>query len=377
MKKRVLYIIYTLNAGGIETLGVNIFKNLNKERFEVDFLVMKVPEKEQFYDKEILRMGGRIIPVGNCRSNKIIKYFTYEMDIFRTIKNGNYDVVHINSGDVHSLPELMSAKLCGIKNILVHSHNSLLFGSAKFYRIRYALQGIFRKMSPLLANHLLTCSNLAAKWSYSKKAINNKSVIQINNGVHSSEYRFDQSKRANFRKKLELKDELLIGHIGRMNVQKNHHFLLQVFYEIHRINPDAKLILCGIGELENELRAQAETFGLKDSVIFYGVTNEIPAVLSAIDAFVFPSLFEGLPVVGIEAQASGVPVFASDTITPDVAVTPCWHTLSLKDSPKAWAETILELTKQSKRIETGKMIGDAGFDIVNTTKLLEQLYETP
>ena len=177
--KRILYIIYTLDAGGIESLGMNIFRSINRDEYKFDFLVVKDKDQVQLYDNEVKSLGGRILPVGKCKSNKIIKYISTEVDIAKIIKTGNYDAVHINSGHVHTFPEAFFAKHYGVKRILVHSHNGELVSTAKFYRLRCILQRWYRNNISKYATSLLTCSDLAAQWSFPS----NGEIIQINNGI--------------------------------------------------------------------------------------------------------------------------------------------------------------------------------------------------
>ena len=168
---------------------------------------------------------------------------------------------------------------------------------------------------------------------------------------------------------------LLIGHVGRFDIRKNHRFILETLVEIKKQIADAKVIFCGTGQTEDDIRHYADVLKLSDSVIFYGVTKEIPKVLSAIDIFMFPSISEGLPVVGVEAQAAGVPVFASDVITKDIEVTPVWHTLSLQDGAEKWAnEIIAEFEKHEPHMDTVDLIKKSGFDIRDTARKLEKIY---
>lgn len=373
--KRILYIIYTLQAGGIESLGMNIFRNIDREKYHFDFIVIKDKDEKQFFDDEVYELGGTIIPVGNMKAGKLRKYLSYEKGIHDVIKNGNYDVIHINSGHIHTLPELYFAYKSPTRNVIVHSHNGELVSTAKFYKLRCMIQSIYQKCAPKFATHLFTCSDLAAKWAFSEDSIKAGNVIQINNGVDPQKYKYDEKKRVEFRQSIGVKDELVVGHIGRLSKQKNHEFLIEAFQEVLRLIPDAKLLLCGTGDLEEKLKHSVDSKGISRNVIFYGVTKDVPAVLSAIDVFAFPSLFEGLPVVGIEAQASGVPIVASDTISTDVIVSPCWHTLSLNESPSTWANEIIACYRNGKRLDTEQMIQDAGFDIRKTVEMITKIYD--
>lgn len=375
-KIKVLNITYGLNVGGIEALSMNIFRNIDRTKFDMDFLVIKDKKEKQFYDEEVLQLGGNVLAVGKGHTNKIKKYVTFEKEIFQLIKKNKYDVVHINSGVLHNLPEVLSAKLLGVKNIIIHSHGASLTPSVRFYKLRYWAQGFSRSITPKVSTHLLTCSDLASKWAYSQKVIDQGKVIQINNGVDLKKYKFNEEVRKKIRTQLNIQDELVIGHIGRLCAQKNQKYLFYIFAEVLKKKKDAKLILCGTGELEKELRLLAKKLKIDNNVIFYGVTKDIPEMLSVMDIFVFPSLFEGLPVVGIEAQAAGLPIYAADTITSEVVLTPCWHTLSLKDKPEIWAREIVKKAETNiKRIDTESLLTEAGFNIKDTTKLMERLYE--
>lgn len=373
---KVLYIIYTLQTGGIESLGMNIFRSIDRSKFHFDFLVIKEPGTKQFFDDEVIALGGRIIPVGDLNASKINKYLSCEKGIYQAIKNGNYDVVHINSGHIHTLPEVISAKKLGVKNVIVHSHNGMLTSRAKFYGLRCIAQKLYRNRVSKYADYLLTCSDLASEWAFTKKDIDDGRVIQINNGIDLKRYRFDECRRAEIRRNLKINNELVVGHIGRMSRQKNHGYLFRIFRALLGIRSEAKLLLCGTGEMEKELRQLAQELGVEDKVVFYGVSDDVPGMLSAMDIFVFPSLFEGLPVVGIEAQASGLPVLASDTISQDVALTPSWHSMSIAANPEEWAKKIVELSNLApKRIDNGEILKEAGFDILETVHTIENIYQ--
>lgn len=374
--RRILYVIYTLQAGGIESLGMNIFRNIDRSNYQFDFLVIKDQSEKQFYDDEVTKLGGHIIAVGNPAAKYFKKYLATELGIRKVIKYGNYDVVHINSGHIHTLPEIIMAKMYGVKNIITHSHSEGLKKTTRFYKLRCFVQKFYRFIVPHIADHLLTCSDLAAKWAYSKKSIKAGRVIQINNGVLPEKYHYSREKREEFRNKLGVGNELMIGHVGRFDIRKNHKFILETLLDIQKTIPDAKAIFCGAGELEDEMKAYAIKIGIDKNVIFYGVTKNVQDILNAIDIFVFPSISEGLPVVGVEAQAAGLPVFASDVITKDIAITPVWKTLSLDIGPNGWAESIIdEYRKQEPRMDTSQLIKDAGFDIRETADMISRIYD--
>lgn len=373
-KVKILYLIYSLNAGGIESLCMNILDNIDLTRFQIDFVVVKDKDTEQFYDAKVKSYGMKIFAVGDLRHGTACKYLSTRKDIYNLIKREKYDVVHIHCGHWDKFPDAISAKLCGVKKIIIHSHNGQLTRDTKLYRIRCILQKLIKQLYPFVATDFFSCSDLASQWAFPSRVIKAGKVVYIKNGIDLNRFKYSDELRAKYRHEFGFKDEFVVGHIGRMSEQKNHEFLIDVFNEIVKKKPNSKLLLIGKGELENQIKGKVSRLNLLDKVVFLGTTSEIPGVLAAIDAFVFPSRFEGLPVVGIEAQAMGVPIFASDRISNDVKITEAWHTISLEKSKEEWADIIFKTDLLRINEKCRKNIEDAGFDIRDTTKKISNIY---
>ena len=221
---------------------------------------------------------------------------------------------------------------------------------------------------------MFMCSGLAGEWRYGKKAVESGEARLSKNGIEAERFRYNEEVRREVRQELGISDKIVISHAGRFAQPKNHLFLLEVFRKIHDRNPDTVLLLCGEGRLEEDIRRKVRELDLEKHVRFLGVRPDMDRLYQAFDLFLMPSLWEGLPVVGIEAQTSGLPVLMSDVITPEVEVTPCVKKMSLKDSPDAWAETALEMIRSHVRQDEYQRIVDAGFDVKETARWWQNFY---
>ena len=371
---KVLEVVYSLNAGGIETFIVNLLRNMPKEKICVDLAVIKREGEEQFYDEEIKKLGIKIYSLGDFSKGKVYKYYTVRRDLYRLYKKNQYDLVHIHSGQVDKLADMLLAKRAKVPSIIVHSHNQGLAASVKFYRMRCMLQSISRFIYSHAKVHLFSCSEAAAGWAYTKVACVSGRVKIVNNVLDCEKYTFSNEKRERVRKELGLENSFVLGHIGRFNYQKNHDFLIDVFREIHRKESNAVLLLLGTGELQETVKDKVHTYGLDASVRFVGVTDKVPDYLQAMDVFLFPSRFEGLPVVGIEVQAASLQTIASDRITSEVAISPYFRFLSLDDGAQKWAELALEYKNGYERIDTAEYIKKSGFAMGEIAKDVERCY---
>ena len=215
---------------------------------------------------------------------------------------------------------------------------------------------------------------MAGEWLFTKKQIENNKVKIINNGIDVKRFTFNTEKRQEIRTKLNLNDEQIVfGHIGRFGEQKNHTFLIDIFEEIYKNEKNAILLLVGNGELEDSIKESVKQKGIDNQVIFYGITNKTDYLFSAMDIFLLPSLFEGNPVVGVEAQTSGIKCFFADTITKKANITDLVTFIPLEEGAKKWAEIILK-NKNYERQEQTKNIVKAGYDIENISKTLKEIY---
>ena len=329
--KRLLCIVGGMNAGGAETFLMKIYRGLDKSKYQMDFAIAE----KGVYDKEIKSLGGRIFRI-TPKSKGALKNFN---DIKDIVKKYHYNSVLRVSQNSLSALELLAAKLGGAKIRAYRSSNSSTVNGSKKEEI---VHRACMWMPKAFANVRFAPSTEAAEFMFGKGCIQKGEAFIINNGLDLDVYKYSDEARRKIRAELGVNDELVVGHVGRFNQQKNHKFLIQVFAEIKKIIPDAVLILCGKGEKQKEVENQVMNLGLQDSVKFLGVRSDIPDVLSAMDVFVFPSLYEGMPNTVIEAQATGLPCLIADTITKEAKVTNLVHYEPL-DDPIKWAQKTIDI----------------------------------
>lgn len=359
MKKcKVLFAVNAMNMGGLENFVMNIVRNIDLSRFYIEFLYCD--NKVTYFDEEIEKLGLRITRI-TSRSESLKNHLK---DLKEFFKHKQFDTVHINYNSSLCFTVARAAKKAGVRNIIVHSHNS------------YAKKAFFHKLcKPFVkkyANKYFACSQLAADWMFTKKINKSGEVTIINNAIDSERYCFSDKERYRIKQELGLQNKFIIGHVGRFNYQKNHKFLIDIFNEYLKINPDSVLLLLGNGELYNEIQTYVNDLSLTEKVVFAGIRDDIAEILSAIDCFLMPSLFEGLPVTLVEAQASGVRCLVSDTITKEVELTDAIEYFSIRKSAEEWAKQIKKNPKN--RIEYNKKIKFSSFDIKIEVKELENFY---
>lgn len=325
--KRLLCIVGSMNAGGAETFLMKMYRALDKSKYQMDFAVAG----DGIYDDEITQYGGKIYKI-TPKSSGVIKNFRSIQEI---VKNNHYkSVLRVSQNSLSAL-ELFAAKLGGAEIRGYRSSNSNTVSGTKREIIAHKL---CMWMPRLFANIRFAPSTEAAEYMFGKECVECGKAVLLHNAIDTSIYQFDSAEREKVREELGIAEEFVVGHVGRFNQQKNHEFLIDVFFEIKKVRNDAKLILCGKGEKEQEIRNKVEKLGLRDSVLFLGVRTDIPAILSAMDVFVFPSFYEGMPNTIIEAQATGLPCYVSDKVTKEARVTDLVTYLSIERSPVEWAK---------------------------------------
>lgn len=350
MEKRVLCIVSSLNTGGAETFLMKVYRCLDRTQYHMDFVV----SAEGFYDKEVLELGGRIYRIP-LRTEHPFKVFR---QIKKIVKENKYEHVLKLGNAPLSVIDLIAAKMGGARIRAMRSCNALTNLSLK----QKVSDAIFRPILNKVANVKLAPSDLAARYTFGEKKFQKGEVHILHNGVDLNVFRYDSEARERIREEFSLGDALVIGHVGRFSKQKNHKFLLPVFAKIKEKNQNAKLLLVGKGELEEQIRAQASELGILDDIVFTGVRADVPALLSAMDVFVLPSFYEGMPNTVIEAQATGLPCVIADTITHTANITGLVTYLPLSASVEKWAETAM-VAKQTERKDTKSDFCKAGYDI--------------
>lgn len=361
---KVLHFVTKMDRAGQETFIMNLYRKIDRGSIQFNFLCTN--KEPAHYDEEILSLGGKIFYTEETTKKGILKQIKKFLKLERDLKelHDYCDVFHIHTHHaMDAFRDVIAAKMAGIKIIVVHSHNT-----NTLYHIH--AHYFFRMLLSWLDIKRFACSVEAGQWMFRKQ---NFKVIC--NGLDIDKFRFNEKKRSLVRKKLVWEDNKIIGHIGRFNRQKNHVFLIEIFKIIHERCPDTKLVLVGTGELEKEIKELVQSMNLVNSVDFLGIREDVSELYQGMDLFLFPSLFEGLPVVLIEAQACDVPCVISDSISPDAILVNNTSTMSLLDSKEDWASKCIDiLNGSSKRMDRSEEISAGGYNISDLAKKLEQTY---
>lgn len=370
-KTKVLLFVDRMRVGGIQTLLVNMYPFFDKEKFQIDFLVLDDGEHYELEDK-LRKMGAVVYKLKNVWVRKPQDYLKYFKQIDHFFKqHSDYKAVHINTGS-KNFYILQAAKKYGIPVRIAHSHNT---GYQTKNKLQVLLGEMFKYPLKRAANHYVACSELAGEWMFGKQSVQKGKVLLLPNGVDLDKFNFSQEVRDRKRSELSIQDKIVIGNVGRFTTQKNHLFLLDIFKEIHKIEPKTVLLLAGIGERMEEAKHKAKKLGLTDSVYFLGFRTDVMELVQAMDVFLMPSLYEGFPVTAVEAQATGLPCIFSDTITKEAKILNQADYISLEDSLQEWARRTLQLVGTTERNKCTEYLRNQGFDIKAMVKKLEQIYQ--
>lgn len=357
---RILVFGLGPGVGGVGSLIMNIYRNIDRNKIQLDFVI---PGKEAYFAEEIKKLGGRIYYITPKKENFIMNI----KDLFSMLKKNHreYDIAYFNlSALYYNFPFIIS-KLFGFPLIISHAHASEPENINK--NLRYYLHIINRRLVANTSDYLFSCSNLATKWVFGSNEEIKKNTIIIPNGIDVSLYEDNEETRKIIRKQLKISDEdFVIGHVGRLSIEKNHLFLIDIFNEIKKEKRNAKLLLVGDGNYKDQIISKIIQLGLKDSVILTGIRTDIPELLNSMDVFVLPSMHEGFGIALIEAQAAGLQAFASKkTIPKEVDVTDTIKFIELDKSPEIWANEILKTTNGSNNKDMRSLIKNSGYDIVS------------
>ena len=356
---RVLQVVTTMNRGGLETMLMNYYRHIDRNKVQFDFLIHR--EDTSDYENEIIALGGKIYRLSKL--NPFSLRYRRNLTAFLK-KHSEYKIIHVHQDCLSSIA-LKAAYKVGIPVRIAHSHNA-----NQDRNIKYLVKRYFMKSIPRYATQLFSCGKEAGDWMFQRE-----DYIVLNNAIDSSLFTYNLSKRKKIRKELDLINNIVVGHVGRFNFQKNHSFLIEVFKEILNYNHNAKLILIGTGELEEKIKSQVDKLGIQEQVLFLGNRNDVNNLMQAMDIFIFPSNFEGLPVTLIEAQAAGLPIVKSDYVSDQCIISPNVYTISLKDKPKVWAEKMISILHSFKRSDTSSYIISSHYDVSANVKWLENYYE--
>lgn len=363
---RVLQVGMTRNLGGIETYLIEQFRHLDKSKIDYDFVNI-TGEYSICYEDEILASGSKIFKVVSRHKNPLLHYWQWFNILLQN--KGVYDVIVLNTNSLEYVFPLVLGKIFGIPVRVIHSHNSGF--ENKQGLARRLLVGMNKKLLAWSANLRFACSQFAGQWMFKDNPYH-----VIYNAIDIHKYDADPIVREETRNALGLHTELTLLHVGRFSYQKNHSFLLDIFKEVHRIQPDSVLLLVGDtteeSEFLTEVKRKIKAYGLENVVRLLGRRDDVNKIMQAADVLVMPSFFEGLTVVGIEAQASDLPLLLSDTVTKELGLLPSTQFISLEAGPTAWAEAIVN-SKQHNRQSRYEELKAAGYDIGNETERVEKL----
>ena len=355
---RILHVVTYMGRGGLETMIMNYYRHIDRSKVQFDFLVHR--DFRADYDDEIEALGGRIF--------RIPRLVPWSRSYLKTLEqfffgHPEYKIVHVHQ-DCLSSVILKVAKKCGVPVRIAHSHSGSQDKNPK-----YLIKLFYKQFIPAYATHLFACGTEAGEWMFGGAPFR-----ILNNAIDTSRYSYNAERHYSIRRELQIPDSaFVIGHVGRFNTVKNHTFLLDVFVNAKEQNDNLMLLLVGDGDLRAEIEQKATSLGISSNVIFTGVRSDVPDLLQAMDCFVFPSLYEGLPVTMIEAQAAGLPCIVSDSVPVECAKTNLVKRIPLAKGPAYWAEEILK-NQSHIRQDTKDQIVQAGYDIEANAQWLENFY---
>ncbi|MFA0336026.1 MULTISPECIES: glycosyltransferase family 1 protein [unclassified Vibrio] len=361
MTIRVLHVLAGLNSGGTESFIMNVYRNIDRNKIQFDFLLRQ--DSDPCTVKEVVAMGGRIYTLPPFPKKILGNYL--ELKRFFKERAAEYQVVHVHCNSLIYIAPLFEAKKYNIPCRIVHSHNTQ---GANFRFVKY-----IHKFNKIRIKKLVTerfaCSKLAGDWMF------NDSFKVINNAIDVNKFKFNLQDREQIRKEFGIHGKFVIGHIGRFVEQKNHEFLVNIFHEVAKLDNDAVLLLIGEGPLQSKIRSKVEIEGLSEKIIFADSRKDIPNLLSAMDVMVLPSNFEGLGIVLVEAQASGIKAITSKDVVPlEAKTTDLLEYLPLGAPVQLWADKILSNKEPYIRDDKFVEIKANGYEISDLVERLQSFY---
>lgn len=364
-KIKVAEFVSRLESGGVESMLLNYLSHFSHpEDFDIHIVTQDINDArcvEQF------KKAGYNVDIVTHKRKSISKNI---IEVFQLLRQEHFDVVHSHM-TLTNFYVLILAWLTGTRQLISHSHNAFISDNS----IKRLLWFFLKKINQLTSNVWITCGYDAGVFLFGRRAMHNGKVILLPNAIDLDKFKFDEHKREVMRSKLAIrKAEFVVGHIGRFMEQKNHKYLVDVFHEFLRFHPDSKLLLVGTGELEKNIHEYVDGLGLRDKVIFAGSVQNTWDYYQAMDAFVLPSRYEGLPVVSIEAQASDLPILMSSNVDHSCAITDSISFLSVDIDPEIWAKSILRFIDRKRGKCVISQIGEAHYDICRESKRLENVY---
>ena len=369
MKEKILHVTGAMNVGGTETMLINLYRKINKK---IEFHFISYSKSQAFYDGEIESLGGKVIRLNPPNE---VGFITSIKDIKKVIKeNGPYDAVHthmlFNCGIA-----MIAAYLSGIKVRVTHAHTTSDDSSSFVRKIYINLMRFFIKV---FSTDFIACSNSAGKYLFGNNIICNKKYKVLPNYIEYENF-INNNDKSNFREELRIKnDDIVICHIGRFITAKNHEFLIDMAKEMIQKNNKVKLVLVGDGDLKNTIENKVKSIGIEKNVYFTGIRKDIPSILSSVDLFILPSIYEGLGLVLLEAQASKVPCLVSEAIQPEVDLgIGLVKKLNLSCGASKWADEANKIISENKNnnIDIIKVVQEKKYDLNSILNNLLSVYK--
>ncbi|TSE04867.1 glycosyltransferase family 1 protein [Aquimarina algiphila] len=362
-----------MNRGGAESMIMNYYRNIDRDKIQFDFLVHR--KEKAAFDDEIESLGGKIYRIDPINPFFPGEYYNRLRTFFK--EHTEYAIVHSHLNTFSSFP-LKIAREFKIPCRIAHAHTA--FENIKLRNfipnkenltetVKKLIKFRLKKKVSTYATHRFSCGDKAGQWLFGE----NNDFYTMNNAIDTKKFIHNPETDKKYRKELNLEDKVIIGHVGRLNNAKNHSYLLRIFANIIEERPDCVLVLVGNGELQQAIEQEIDDLGIQDRVKMLGVRSDIPELLQMMDVFVFPSFYEGLPVTLIEAQAAGLKILASDTITQEVKLTDDIEFVSIQKPTSFWVNKIFNALSYKKQDNSDK-ISEAGYDIVSNTEKIQSFY---
>lgn len=361
---RVLHYGMSTNLGGIETFIMNIYRKIDRSKIQFDFLTFC--DDIVFVD-EIKKLGGRIYRLTSRKKNFIKNY----IEIKKFFKeHDEYSIIHYHLNTCSYILPLKIISKNPKYRIIAHSHNEWK-GNKKITKFFH----ILNKPEILqVSNYRFACSEMAGEYMFGNNVKYDANFKIIPNAIDAKKFMYNSEVRKVKRQELGIKNEFVIGHIGKFTYQKHHEFLVDIFNEVYKRNNETRLILVGDGELKSQIYTKIKRLELENVVKILGIRNDVNELMNAFDIFLLPSYFEGIPIVALEAQASGLRTIVSDVVSREIKITDLVEFISLQNDAEHWAEKVLKYQNRYKRKNMLEVISNANYDISNNVRWLENFY---
>ena len=362
-KKRVAILTHGLSTNGIESLLIEIFRNISLDSLELDVIMALDPQEIPVHEQEAVALGVRTIHL--CDLDGFKKKLAYSIGLYKQLKKGNYDVIHANMNMLNGIC-LLIASLAGIRKRICHAHNTLNT-TVKVLSAKGVYYSVMRLLIHLFSTHRIGCSEKANTCFFGKKP-----ALVIPNGIDLARFQASDARIEPAEIGLEGGVHYL-ATVGRFTEQKNPFFIVDIIAALKEIRTDVKLVWMGSGSLEKDVHARAEKLGVKEQILFLGARTDVHRILPHCEVFLLPSKWEGFGIVLLEAQAAGLTCVASQEIPHDADAGGCVF-VSLKENASVWAQTVSALLDSSRPVADPNRL--RAFDIRETARTIQTLYES-